>query len=75
MKLSDKVKAVSRMQQYIATHLDENITLDDVADVAGHSKYHALRIFKELTGRTVFETIRAMRLTKAAQCLQIMMKR
>ncbi|NLC19358.1 MAG: hypothetical protein GX757_09115 [Clostridiales bacterium] len=46
MKLSDKVKAVSRMQQYIATHLDENITLDDVADVAGHSKYHALRILR-----------------------------
>ncbi|NLY48696.1 MAG: helix-turn-helix transcriptional regulator [Clostridiales bacterium] len=33
-------------------------------------QYHAARIFKELTGRTLFETIRALRLTKAAQTLQ-----
>jgi len=51
MELPDKVKAVSRMQHYIITNLDENITLDDVANAAGYSKYHAARIFKELTGR------------------------
>lgn len=70
MELSDKVKAVSRMQHYIIAHLDEDITLDAIANVAGYSKYHAMRIFKEVTGRTVFETIRALRLTKAAQTLQ-----
>lgn len=70
MGLSDKIKAVSRMQYYIIAHLDESITLDDIAKVAGYSKYHAARIFKELTGRTLFETIRALRLTKAAQTLQ-----
>ncbi|NLO70009.1 MAG: helix-turn-helix transcriptional regulator [Porphyromonadaceae bacterium] len=70
MELSDKVKAVSRMQHYISTHLDEDITLDSLANIAGYSKYYALRIFKELTGRTPFETIRALRLTKAAQTLQ-----
>ena len=65
-----KIKAVSRMQHYIETHLDEAITLEGIADAAGYSKYHAVRIFKELTGRTPFETIRALRLTKAAQALQ-----
>lgn len=70
MELSDKVKAVSRMQHYISVHLDEDITLDALADAAGYSKYHAIRIFKELTGRTPFETLRALRLTKAAQTLQ-----
>ena len=70
MDLSDKIKAVSRMQHYIETHLDEAITLEGIADAAGYSKYHAVRIFKELTGRTPFETIRALRLTKAAQALQ-----
>lgn len=70
MELSDKVKAVSRMQHYISTHLDEDITLDSLVNIAGYSKYYALRIFKELTGRTPFETIRALRLTKAAQTLQ-----
>jgi len=70
MELSDKVKAVSRMQHYIIEHLDEDISLDDIADAAGYSKYHAIRIFKELTGRTIHETICALRLTKAAQILQ-----
>lgn len=71
MELSDKVKAVSRMQQYIMAYLDEDITLEALTDVSGYSKYHATRMFKELTGRTPFETIRALRLTKAAQTLQV----
>lgn len=70
MELSDKVKAVSRMQHYIIEHLDEDITLDALANAAGYSKYHAMRIFKELTSRTPFENIRALRLTNAAQTLQ-----
>lgn len=70
MEFSDKIKAVSRMQHYIDAHLDEDITLDAIAKAAGYSKYYAVRIFKELTGHTPFETIRALRLTKAAQALQ-----
>lgn len=70
MELSEKVKAVSRMQRYMIEHLDEDITLDDIARASGYSKYHAMRIFKELTGRTVYETVRALRLTRAALDLQ-----
>ena len=70
MELSDKITAVGRMQAYIAAHLDEDITLDALAETAGYSKYHAVRIFKELTGKSPFDTIRALRLTKAAQRLQ-----
>ena len=70
MELSDKVTAVSKMQKYIDTHLDEKITLEVLAHAAGYTKYHAARIFKEQTGKTPFETIRALRLTKAAQTLR-----
>lgn len=70
MKLSDKAAAVSRMQWYIIEHIDGDITLDALCEVAGYSKYHAMRIFKELTGKTLFETIRALRLTRAAQALR-----
>ena len=70
MEFSDKVNAVGAMQRYINAHLNENITLKHLADAAGYSKYHAARMFKELTGRTPFETIRALRLTHAAQTLQ-----
>ena len=70
MELSDKIKAVSEMQSYIITHLDVDITLEALASAAGYSKYHAVRMFREVTGKTPFETIRALRLTKAAQTLQ-----
>ena len=70
MELPDKAAAVSPMQHYIEEHLDEKITLDDLANAAGYSKYHAVRIFKELTHRTSLETVRALRLTRAAQSLQ-----
>jgi AraC-like DNA-binding protein len=70
MKFSDKVNAVGAMQRYIIAHLNEYVTLEHLADAAGYSKYHAARMFKELTGRTPFETIRALRLTHAAQTLQ-----
>jgi len=70
MKLTDKIIAVGKMQKYIDAHFDEEITLKDLSRAAGYSKYHAARIFKESTGKTLFETIRALRLTKAAQALQ-----
>ncbi len=65
MELSDKIKAVSNMQKYIDTHYDEEISLEDLSRAAGYSKFHSERIFKELTGKTPFEVIRAIRLTKS----------
>jgi len=70
MELSDKINAVSKMQKYINAHFANEITLDDLSRAAGYSKYHAMRIFKELTGNTPFESIRALRLTKSAQVLR-----
>ncbi len=61
-----KVMAVSHMQDYIASHLNERITLAELARKSGYSPWHAARIFKELTGRAPFNYIRALRLSKAA---------
>ena len=70
MNLSDKIIAVDKMQSYIHAHLEEEITLDALSCAAGYSKYYSARIFRELTGNTPFETIRALRLTKAAKNLR-----
>jgi len=69
MEQTDKINAVRRMQDCITAHL-EDVTLDDLSKAAGYSKYHAVRMFKELTGKTPFEVIRALRLTKAAERLR-----
>jgi AraC-like DNA-binding protein len=67
---SDKAAAVSIMQRYILAHLDEEITLDDLAGAANYSKFHVIRIFKELTHLTPQAYVRAMRLTHAAESLR-----
>ena len=62
----ENVNAVNRMQSYIETHLKEPISLHQLAEAAGYSPWHAARVFKELTGKTPFEYIRLVRLSRAA---------
>lgn len=54
------------MQDYIEQHISEPITLYMLAQAAGYSPWHSTRIFKELTGKTPFEYIRTLRLSRAA---------
>lgn len=62
----EKINAVQRMQDYIEQNINEPITLYNVAQAAGYSPWHSERIFKELIGKTLFEYIRAIRLSRAA---------
>jgi AraC-like DNA-binding protein len=66
MDNSEKISAVNRMKDYIQEYLTEQITLRALADAAGYSPWHAARMFKELAGKTPFEYIRAIRLSRAA---------
>jgi AraC-like DNA-binding protein len=66
----DAVYAVERMQEYIDKHLRDEITLKQLGNAAGYSPWHSERLFKELTGKTPFEYIRALRLSKAALVLR-----
>lgn len=66
MNLQENIEAVHRMQDCIDTHLKERITLRMLAEAAGYSPWHAAKMFKELTGKTPFEYIRTMRLSRAA---------
>lgn len=66
----DTLTAVQRMQDHIERYLQEPITLKDLANTAGYSPFHASRLFKEHTGKTPFDYIRALRLSKAALLLR-----
>ncbi len=66
MESWDKINAVQRMQDYIKEHITEFISLRMLANVAQYSPWHTSRFFKELTGKTPFEYIRALRLSEAA---------
>lgn len=64
--MADKTQAVQRMQDYIAAHLDEHITLAQLAEAAWFSPFYAARIFKELTGFAPADYIRRLRLSHSA---------
>ncbi|MBL8770105.1 MAG: AraC family transcriptional regulator, partial [Phenylobacterium sp.] len=60
---------VQRAIWFVEGHLGEEITLDDVAQVAGLSRHHMVRAFGQVTGRSVMRYVRARRLTEAARAL------
>jgi AraC family transcriptional regulator len=54
---------------YIESHLAEPLTLDDIAGIAGVSRFHLVRAFAAATGFSVMRYVRARRLSKAARAL------
>lgn len=66
MERWEVINAVQRMQDYITENINSTVTLGDLARAAGYSQWHSARIFKELTGKSPFEYLRALRLSKAA---------
>lgn len=61
---------ILRVLVHIQRHLDDEISLDDLADVACFSPYHFHRIFSGMVGESVKEHIRRLRLERAAQRLR-----
>jgi AraC family transcriptional regulator len=63
--LSDYLEQVQRAVDYIETRLDEDVSLSDVAKVAGISQWHFQRIFKALSNETLKTYIRSRRLASS----------
>jgi len=62
-------KRVCEAMNYISAHLNEELNLDHVAEVASFSKFHFHRIFKVVVGETVGEFTRRLRLERSAAYL------
>jgi AraC family transcriptional regulator len=54
---------------FIESHLADALTLDEIAGVAGVSRFHMVRAFAAATGLSVMRYVRARRLTEAARAL------
>ncbi len=54
---------------YIESHLAEPLTLEEIADMSGVSRFHLVREFAAFTGLPVMRYVRARRLTEAARAL------
>ena len=64
--MTEKVLVVQQMQDYIAAHLSEKITLCDLSGLTMYSPFYCARIFKELTGLAPADYIRRLRLSRSA---------
>jgi AraC-like DNA-binding protein len=60
------IDAVQRMQDYIAMHLNTNITMADLANVSQYSPWYSYRLFVDLLHMTPAVYIRRLRLSKSA---------
>jgi AraC family transcriptional regulator len=54
---------------FIESHLADALTLDEIAGVAGISRFHMVRAFAAATGLSVMRYVRARRLSEAARAL------
>ncbi|MCR4763252.1 MAG: AraC family transcriptional regulator [Lachnospiraceae bacterium] len=61
---------VEEIDRHIATHMEEVITIDDLAEVVHLSKYYFVRRFKELTGVTAHTYLINRRLIRACELLK-----
>ena len=58
---------INLVLQYIDDHLEETLTIKDLAQVAGYSEYHFSRLFKAYMNETIMEYVCKRRLIKASE--------
>ena len=68
--MKEQILAVQRMQEYIAAHLDSDLTAAELSRASLFSPWHSYRLFRQYTGLTPAEYIRRMRLSESARRLK-----
>ncbi|MDW2742967.1 MDR efflux pump AcrAB transcriptional activator RobA [Atlantibacter subterraneus] len=67
----DQAGIIRDLLSWLESHLDQPLSLDNVATKAGYSKWHLQRMFKDVTGHAIGAYIRARRLSKSAVALRL----
>ena len=68
LKSTDRQR-LGQVLDYIEAHLTENISLNDLALIAGLSKFHFSRLFKSALGLTPYHYLMSRRVAQAAHAL------
>ncbi|MDA7817590.1 AraC family transcriptional regulator [Sulfurimonas sp.] len=67
--LNKKIKVSNDILFYIYTNIDVDINMDELAQTFNLSKFYMHKIFKEIFGRNIYESIKSIRLQKASSLL------
>jgi AraC family transcriptional regulator len=65
-------RRVNRVMDYAQAHLADELTLEKLAAVAAFSPFHFHRVFAAITGETLSDFIRRIRLERAASALGLL---
>lgn len=65
------VGRINKVVDYVEKHLGDELNLEVLADVASFSRFHFHRLFSAMTGETVSNFIRRVRLERAASFLML----
>ena len=63
--MTDIKEAIVSCIDYIEFNLNNKITLDDISQHSGISKYHLHRMFKSLTGESIMDYVQSRKLTSS----------
>ena len=64
-----RTKLANDVMNYIYKYIDTNINIDELSSELNISKFHLHRIFKDEFGKNIYESIKSIRLQKAASLL------
>ncbi|EDZ62271.1 transcription regulator, AraC family [Sulfurimonas gotlandica GD1] len=67
--LQKNIKIANSIMYYIYTHIDVNIDMDELSKNLEISKFHMHKVFKNIFGKNIYESIKSIRLQKAASLL------
>lgn len=60
---------IDRVRSYLVAHVEDEVTLDELAVVAGLSRYHMIRAFRESFHVTPFAYLRRLRIERSREVL------
>ena len=69
MRADQYQRHLDAVTDYIYAHLDDDLSLETLAHVSGFSRYHWHRIYRAVRGETAAQTVRRLRLERAAAML------
>ena len=64
-----KIRLANDLMFYIYTHIETDINIDELANSMQIDKFYLHKIFKEIFGRNIYESIKSIRLQKASNLL------
>ena len=70
MRADQYQRHLDAVTDYIYAHLDDDLSLETLAHVSGFSRFHWHRIYRAVRGETAAQTVRRLRLERAAAMLR-----